>query len=539
MHASGSVSGDGRVGRRFARWRRAFRSAVILASVVTAWAGIAAAQDRTAFLIGTTTSGGQAIPSVEKDLATVADALTNRGYRVTVKKDLDNKGFDAALNGFLSETVTNGLAIFYYAGPADQKPAPSPPSGTSTSLRLADKSVAVAAVLKNLRDRGAAGAHLVVLDTGHEGPAAKPGQSAGLAEFRDADLADDTLIVAAPSPEGGGPSSLAAAFAKAVAAENDTLGQLVDAVGEHVTQISKGKQKPLVAGATPRLRRLPLVTGEEFIQSPEPPVGTRAGQQWVNGLGMVFCWCPPGTFTMGLPASDTSPDAADARPVQVTISKGFWIGKYEVTELQFKGRHGAKGRNLPCVTNTCEKFLGAVNQSERKAGRLPATWKYVLPTEAQWEYAARAGRNTQFCFGDEVSDLPRYANFADETLGKEDLGKFFYASARLNDGVGQGPTVVGSYLANAWGLHDVHGNLAEWCRDTFSGRPLPPLGGGTDPLHKASKEAQGSAIRGGSWCSLADYCRCGFRNSRRREIHAPGMAYTGLRLVLEMSEESK
>ena len=539
MHAIVDVAVTVRFASHFACGRRAFWLAAIALSAVATSAGIAAAQDRTAFLVGTTTSGGQVIPSVEKDLATVADALTNRGYRVTVKKDLDNKGFDAALNGFLSETVTNGLAIFYYAGPADQKPAPSPPSGTSTSLRLADKSVAVAAVLKNLRDRGGAGAHLVVLDTGYEDPAAKPGQAAGLAEFRDADLADDTLVIAAPSPEGGGPSSLAAAFAKSVAAENDTLGQLVDAVGEHVTKISKGKQKPVIAGVTPRLRRLPLVTGEEFIQSLEPPVGTRAGQQWANGLGMAFCWCPPGSFTMGLPETDTSPEAADARPVQVTISKGFWIGKYEVTELQANGRHGPKGRNLPCVTNSCEKFLGAVNQSERKAGRLPDTWRYRLPTEAQWEYAARAGRNGQFSFGDDASDLHRYANFADETLLKEDPARFFYASSRLNDGAGAGPTAVGSYLPNDWGLHDIHGNVAEWCRDTFSRRLLPPLGGGSDPLQKGDKEDLTSALRGGSWCSLAEYCRCGFRNARRRDSQLPRMSYTGLRLVLEMVEGSK
>jgi formylglycine-generating enzyme required for sulfatase activity len=500
---------------------------------------MAVAQDRTALLVGMTTSGGQPLPSVEKDLATVAAALTNRGYRVTARQNLGRKDFETVLTGFAAETVTNGMAVVYFAGLAEQKPVATPPGGADNNLRLADGSVAVAAVLKNLRDRGGAGAHVIVLDTGHEDPAAKPGQSAGLVEFRDADLADDTLIIAAPSPEGGGPSSLAAAFAKAVAAENDTLGQLVDAVGEHVTQISKGKQKPVIAGVTPRLRRLPLVTGEEFIQSLEPPVGTRAGQQWANGLGMAFCWCPPGSFTMGLPETDTSPEAADARPVQVTISKGFWIGKYEVTELQANGRHGPKGRNLPCVTNSCEKFLGAVNQSERKAGRLPDTWRYRLPTEAQWEYAARAGRNGQFSFGDDASDLHRYANFADETLLKEDPARFFYASSRLNDGAGAGPTAVGSYLPNDWGLHDIHGNVAEWCRDTFSRRLLPPLGGGSDPLQKGDKEDLTSALRGGSWCSLAEYCRCGFRNARRRDSQLPRMSYTGLRLVLEMVEGSK
>lgn len=525
--------------------RRSLRSWAVVSTLVAAtfgasasWAGTDGAADRTALLVGMTKTGSNALPHVEKDLEAVAAALANRGYRVTVKQDLGRKEFESVLNGFAAETITNGLALVYFAGLSEQKPAPVPPGGAEPHLRLADGAVSVSAVLKSLRDRGAAGAHVIVLDTGYEDPAAGlAGQAAGLAEFRDADLADDAIVIAGPSAAGGGPALLAAALAKGVTSPGiDTIGQLVDAVGEHVARASGGKQKALVSGASPRLRRLPVVTGIEFIGSTAPPVGTRAGQHWVNGRGMVFCWCPPGSFTMGLPETDTSPEAADARPVQVTLSKGFWIGKYEVTEFQAGGRHGAKGRNLPTVTTSFEKFLTELNEGQRKAGRLPENWKYHLPTEAQWEYAARAGRSTRFFFGDDVADLPRHANFADETLLKEDPAKFFYGAPKLNDGVGKGPTAVGRYLPNDWGLHDVHGNLAEFCRDKFV--RVPPLVGGIDPVQTVvNQKERNCALRGGSWCSLAEYCQCGFRNERRAEIAAPRLSYTGLRVVLETQEE--
>ena len=106
---------------------------------------------------------------------------------------------------------------------------------------------------------------------------------------------------------------------------------------------------------------------------------------------------------------------------------------------------------------------------------------YRLPTEAEWEYACLAGSNENYSFGDDENDLYKYANFADASL-KADDGTFYYA-AKADDGVGRLPAPVGSYLPNAWGIHDMHGNVSEYCKDLY----VPKLPDGTDPLININK----------------------------------------------------
>jgi formylglycine-generating enzyme required for sulfatase activity len=275
----------------------------------------------------------------------------------------------------------------------------------------------------------------------------------------------------------------------------------------------------------------------EFIVSDQPREGSRAGQHWVNGLGMVFCWCPPGKFTMGLAESD-SDATQDAEQVEVTLTKGFWIAKYECTQKEYY-RIRQRGplldtafihRNAP-LTNLADGSLvvRTLNEAERKAGRLPAGWEYALPTEAQWEYACRAGSQGRYCFGDSESQLPRYANFADKSL-YETSGTFYYASTNVDDSIGAHPTVVGNYLPNAWGLHDVHGNVSEWCRDYYN----PKLPGGVDPF--SAKQSDGHdirSLRGGAWCSTPQYCQAGFRNPKKHGVHSPNYPFAGVRVVLK------
>ena len=248
--------------------------------------------------------------------------------------------------------------------------------------------------------------------------------------------------------------------------------------------------------------------------------------------GVKFCWCPPGKFVMGSPTTEPA-HRGDEGQVEVTLTKGFWAAKYETTQGQWKKVVGKlpgpptaelpEGEDLPLGTVTfaqAEEFCRKLTDLGRTDGTLPAGWEFRLPTEAQWEYACRAGTTTATSFGDRLST--RQANFKTEPY----------------NGADEGPSVgkavkVGSYPANAWGLHDMHGNTFEWCRDWYHAR----LPGGVDPdLYTARETAQknrsGSVSRvrrGGAWTDEGKYCRSALRLRFEPER---GYDHIGFRVVL-------
>jgi formylglycine-generating enzyme required for sulfatase activity len=233
-----------------------------------------------------------------------------------------------------------------------------------------------------------------------------------------------------------------------------------------------------------------------------PYEGTKVGQtRDDNGLQTMLVWIPAGEFTMGSPKNEKGHDD-DENQVHVTLTKGFWLGQHEVTEAEWQrvmqttpwsGQRCVKeGDNFPatCVsweeaTKFCEKFT----EQERNAGRLPAAWQYSLPTEAQWEYACRAGTRSSYSFGGNESDLRDYGWF----------------NKNAYDGGEKYAHEVGHKKPNLWGLYDMHGNVWEWCRDAYS-KKLP---GGTDP--QGPSEGSLRVIRGGSWVMIPELCRAAYR----------------------------
>jgi formylglycine-generating enzyme required for sulfatase activity len=206
----------------------------------------------------------------------------------------------------------------------------------------------------------------------------------------------------------------------------------------------------------------------------------------------------PGTFEMGSPSSEK--DREDDETLHtVTLTQGFYLGKHEVTQAQWEkvmgsNPSGFKGGDRPVetvswtdVTSFCDKLTA----SERAAGRLPAGMTYQLPTEAQWEYACRAGTMTAFSFGDELT--PKDANYAHDG---------FLSGTGL-----QRTSNVGEYPANSWGFHDMHGNVWEWCADWSWDYPL--LAG----------RAFARILRGGSWHYSANTARSASRG-RARPAHS-------------------
>ena len=210
-------------------------------------------------------------------------------------------------------------------------------------------------------------------------------------------------------------------------------------------------------------------------------------------VAMDMIWCPPGTFTMGSPTNETG-RGSDETLHQVTLTNGFYLGKYEVTQAQYEAVMNGnpfglnadpsefKGSNRPVERVSWEDaqvFLDQLNAIEQTAGRLPAGWKYMLPTEAQWEYACRAATSTAYSWGNDINSSRANYNW-DKTWN---TGNDF---KKTRD--------VGQYSANPWGFFDMHGNVWEWVYDWKADYPS---GSQTNPEGPASGSDR--INRGGSW----------------------------------------
>ncbi len=245
-------------------------------------------------------------------------------------------------------------------------------------------------------------------------------------------------------------------------------------------------------------------------------------------------YAPPGTFKMG------SPDAEAGRQINeelhdVTLTSGFYIGVFEVTQRQWElimGKNPSQfdGPTRPVDNVNYENVRGNAEISgwpthdTVEAGcfidrlRKRTSLHFDLPSEAQWEYACRAGTTTALNTGDDLT-VPEGDDPAMNAAGRY---RFDIPDKR---GGFEQHTRVGSYDPNPWGLYDMHGNVAEWCKDSYSVYPYDrhavtdPIGGG---------EGVFRLLRGGGWMSYPRYCRSAKRESIPCRVASP---YYGLRLV--------
>jgi len=240
----------------------------------------------------------------------------------------------------------------------------------------------------------------------------------------------------------------------------------------------------------------------DAAQAASVPIDPGASsREFVNSIGMKLVRVPKGEFVMGSRPGNPNADG-DERAHAVTLTRDYWIGAFEVTQSQYErvmGRNPSLGQG-PGIEdggahhpvdriswNDAVEFCTRLSAlpDERAAGRV-----YRLPTEAEWEYACRAGSPGEYAFGDDVRMLGEYAWYAE------------------NSGIEPHP--VGRKKPNAWGLYDMHGNAWEWCADwyeRYSGGPaIDPTGPsqGTDRVY-----------RGGSNGYAAPYCRSANRTATR------------------------
>ena len=291
-----------------------------------------------------------------------------------------------------------------------------------------------------------------------------------------------------------------------------TVGSLVMPGCSNQPSLSRPDGKTQKAGTGGKAKALP----QEMSRTQEAAVGSKTqslpGEIAVDlggGVKLELVLIPAGDFVMG------TPDERRVTQMQhrVRITKQFHLGKYQVTQEQWEAIMGNnpsnfKGPRNPVEKvswNDCQQFLAKLNEKFKvQAGR------FQLPTEAQWEYACRAGSTTRYRFGDDKSELDEYAWYS------------------LNSDRTTHP--VGEKKRNAWGLYDMHGNLWEWCQDWYDDEYY---------ANSAIDDPTGPAIgtgrvgRGGSWSFPADGCRSAFRFIFSPELRHDAL---GFRVSLVPSE---
>lgn len=414
-----------------------------------------------------------------RDMKVLADSLQkHQGFRCEILRNLEEKELKQAIQRFAESTPVRSTALVFFAGSVSQGMVNGQPTASLLSIGSKNgRGYPLLSTFEDLETRGGSERNLVVLDC------------------------PDPVTQKFQLPEG-------CFFANARAKTLETKQDLIASINEN----GKSVQSRLANDFSIEGQ------GSQAVASPEEfTPGNRIGDEWVNRRGMVFCWCPPGRFVAGSPEAEPG-RYPDEVVKDVSIAEGFWISKYEITHGQWKGN-----RHRECLgsdklhpinkasqsKDTKAREIGPLNKAEWQAGRLPQDWEYALPTEEQWEYAARAGTTTPYYFGDDSARLPLHANFSDKS--HYDTASVYSNSAdrTLNDGH-PGLAKVGSFKPNAWGLHDISGNVAEWCDN--------------------------AVVRGGSWLSVPNSCRSAYRDKRGDRDQEN---YIGSRFVIRKRRDKK
>ncbi len=248
--------------------------------------------------------------------------------------------------------------------------------------------------------------------------------------------------------------------------------------------------------------------------------------QFSNGVIMKLVLIPAGKFMMGSPETETGRDDDEGPQREVTISRPFYLGVYEVTQAQWRAVMGTlpwkgKYRDTKSADNNAADFITWNRASEfcrllsKKTGR-----KAVLPTEAQWEYACRAGSKTAYNFGDDVSKLGDYA--------------WYESNAYVNDVDGTSVHVVGQKKPNAFGLYDMHGNAWECCQDWYEEKFYEGKNS-VDP--KNTTETRKRVTRGGGAGFSPSWCRSANREPDDPDSNTYGSG-NGFRVLVVWDESS-
>jgi formylglycine-generating enzyme required for sulfatase activity len=495
-------------------------------------------EQKTALVIGNGAYDVSPLQNPVNDARSVAIVLRGIGFDVTERENLDQKSMKQEIQNFGETLQKGGVGIFYFAGHGMQVDGRNylMPVGAKIEHEKqveyeAVDAGAVLAEMEHARNR----MNIVILDACRDNPFGRSFRSniQGLASI---DAPSGTLIAYATAPgsvasdgdDGNG------VYTKALVKYMQSPGLKVEDVFKRVRtdvrQVTDGKQTPWESSSLegdfyfikPPTPALPPSTA---IQPPPPPPAPgvetpsrNLTKTWKEPVtGMEFVWVPGGCFMMGSPDGEAERDP-DEGPVHQVCVDGFWMGKTEVTNGQFRKfqpSHDSKsyenmslnGDSQPVVYVSWDDAEGFTKWLKGQNG---GQYEFRLPSEAEWEYAARAGQSASRYWGDDPAKACGCENVADETAKK----RWAWDDVHQCDDSYAATAPVGSFQANGFGLYDMLGNVCEWCNDIYSSESYNQ-GDQKKPV-TIFTEAGGDAyrvIRGGNWHSEPDKVRSAARGS--------------------------
>jgi len=497
----------------------------ILLTMILALPSQVLAVERFALVIGNGAYKTKPIKQAVADARAVKNRLQEMGFSVVYRENLGENDIEATLNEFRDRLEAGAQALFFYSGHAMQLNGVNYLSPVDTKVESGKdvqlQSLNLNHVLDIMNNAGTQ-PNLVFLDASRKSPFSNKVHK-GVFGLAKVEPAAGMLISYANglgrfAEDGDGASSLYTENLLAAMNEIDTpIQSLMARFGEKVAQVSMGKQLPWLAdriGGDYFLAsgRFTAAKAEATDGNAPAPAAPRHGDVMTEPLtGMEFIYIEPGTFMMGSPESEAE-RYDDEQLHEVRINRGFWMSKYEVTFEQYDAFSKATRHARPLDENWGRgkrpviyvRWFNAVAYANWLSGQTGQ--HYRLPTEAEWEYAARAGTTTAYSFGDNVDDFVDYA-----WNGKS-------ANYRTHP--------VGGKRPNPWGLYDMHGNVWEWTAskyaEDYDGSEIE------DSSLDISRDKR--VVRGGAWYFFPR----GMRSADRRTYNPKyQLSYIGFRLIRE------
>ena len=489
-----------------------------LAVGLTALRPAAAQQNRIALLIGNAAYADAPLKNPAKDARDMADVLQQLGFEVMLTTDADRRQIIDAIRAFGQRMTGSSVALFYYSGHGLQYRGQNYLMPLNAQIQsetdIEFEMVDVDRLLAEMDAANRRGVNLVIFDACRVNPVKSflKGLPDGLAQIA---APTGSLIAYASAPGtpsrddlNGDNSVYTRRLLEALRAmPSEDIYKLLVWVRRQVMADTGERQVPWEASS---------LTGEFAFAAGSSTAPHEASSCWENATpgaickeettGMEFVYVPGGCFNMGSTASESE------QPVHEVCLDGFWMGKYEVTQAQWQAVMGNNPSRFtgadrpvePISWNDAQAFVQKLNAAVETHGRV--SLQFHLPSEAQWEYAARAGTQTAYSFGDSDAALGEYAWY---------------------DGNSGGEThPVGQKKPNDFGLYDMHGNMWEWVADTYHDtyQNAPKDGSFWGDLEDGNEKV----MRGGSWYGNQDSCR----SANRHGLH-PVLAGTsfGCRVV--------